>query len=101
MLSRCGLLIIKYRLFITDGKPGLRFLSRIHGPLKQWKLSPMTLEGLHRRKDYIEEKEALCKRPDAFPISWIHYDADCVWNGGTDTSGFHTPAFTSTFGPPI
>jgi polyphosphate kinase 2 (PPK2 family) len=45
MLVRSGIQLIKYWFSITDDEQHLRFLSRIHDPLKQWKLSPMDLES--------------------------------------------------------
>ena len=44
MLVRSGIQLIKYWFSITDEEQHLRFLGRIHDPLKQWKLSPMDLE---------------------------------------------------------
>jgi polyphosphate kinase 2 len=43
MLVRSGIILIKYWFSITDEEQNLRFLMRIHDPLKQWKLSPMDL----------------------------------------------------------
>jgi len=45
MLARSGVQLIKYWFSITDEEQRLRFLGRIHDPLKQWKLSPMDLES--------------------------------------------------------
>ena len=45
MLVRSGIKLIKYWFSITDDEQHLRFLGRIHDPLKQWKLSPMDLES--------------------------------------------------------
>ena len=41
MLVRSGIKLLKYWFSITDEEQYLRFLGRIHDPLKQWKLSPM------------------------------------------------------------
>jgi polyphosphate kinase 2 len=53
MLVRSGIRLVKYWFSISDQEQQLRFLMRIHDPLKQWKLSPMDLEpgalgGLHQ-----------------------------------------------------
>ena len=48
MLVRSGIMLIKYWFSITDDEQHLRFLMRIHDPLKQWKLSPMDLESRRR-----------------------------------------------------
>jgi polyphosphate kinase 2 len=42
MLVRSGIILIKYWFSITDEEQHLRFLMRIHDPLKQWKLSRWT-----------------------------------------------------------
>ena len=53
MLVRSGIHLLKYWFSITDEEQHLRFLGRIHDPLKQWKLSPdgprvaPPLGGLH------------------------------------------------------
>ena len=39
MLVRSGIRLLKYWFSITDEEQHLRFLGRIHDPLKQWKLS--------------------------------------------------------------
>jgi polyphosphate kinase 2 (PPK2 family) len=53
MLVRSGIQLIKYWFSVSDEEQQLRFLGRIHDPLKQWKLSPMDLEsralgGIHQ-----------------------------------------------------
>ena len=58
MLVRSGIHLIKYWFSITDEEQHVRFLGRIHDPLKQWKLSPMDLESRRRWEDYTRAKEA-------------------------------------------
>src|ERR1700730_9619791 len=48
MLVRSGIILVKYWFSITDEEQNMRFLMRIHDPLKQWKLSPMDLESRRR-----------------------------------------------------
>jgi len=48
MLVRSGIILVKYWFSITDEEQNMRFLMRIHDPLKQWKLSPMDLESCRR-----------------------------------------------------
>jgi polyphosphate kinase len=57
MLVRSGIRLIKYWFSITDEEQQLRFLMRIHDPLKQWKLSPMDLQSRVRWEDYTKAKE--------------------------------------------
>ena len=56
MLVRSGIKLLKYWFSITDEEQYLRFLGRIHDPLKQWKLSPMDLES-RRRWEALHEGE--------------------------------------------
>jgi polyphosphate kinase 2 (PPK2 family) len=37
MLVRSGIILLKYWFSITDAEQNLRFLMRLHDPLKQWK----------------------------------------------------------------
>ena len=48
LLVRSGIILIKYWFSITDDEQHLRFMMRIHDPLKQWKLSPMDLYARSR-----------------------------------------------------
>ena len=59
MLVRSGIILVKYWFSITDDEQNLRFLMRIHDPLKQWKLSPMDLESRRRWEDYTKAKEEM------------------------------------------
>jgi polyphosphate kinase 2 len=70
MLSRSGIQIIKYWFSITDDEQELRFLSRIHDPLKQWKLSPMDLESRRRWENYTEAKEVMLGRTHIAEAPW-------------------------------
>ena len=45
MLVRSGILVLKYWFSISDEEQQMRFLMRIHDPMKQWKLSPIDLES--------------------------------------------------------
>src|SRR6478752_1392221 len=51
MLVRSGIRLVKYWFSITDQEQQLRFLMRIHDPMKQWKLSPMDLQSRVRWED--------------------------------------------------
>jgi polyphosphate kinase len=70
MLVRSGIQIVKYWFSITDEEQHLRFLARIHDPLKQWKLSPMDLESRRRWEDYTRAKEAMLERTHISEAPW-------------------------------
>ena len=48
--------------FCSDEEQHMRFLGRIHDPLKQWKLSPMDLESRRRWEEYTKAKETMLDR---------------------------------------
>jgi polyphosphate kinase 2 len=70
MLVRSGIRLIKYWFSITDEEQHLRFLGRIHDPLKQWKLSPMDLESRKRWEEYTKAKEAMLERTHIPEAPW-------------------------------
>jgi polyphosphate kinase len=70
MLTRAGIKLLKYWFSITDEEQHLRFLSRIHDPLKQWKLSPMDLESRSRWEAYTKAKESMLERTHIAEAPW-------------------------------
>ena len=70
MLVRSGIKLLKYWFSITDEEQYLRFLGRIHDPLKQWKLSPMDLESRRRWEDYTKAKEVMLARSHIPEARW-------------------------------
>ena len=70
MLVRSGIKLVKYWFSITDQEQQLRFLMRIHDPMKQWKLSPMDLESRVRWEDYTKAKEEMFERTNISEAPW-------------------------------
>ena len=70
MLVRSGIRLIKYWFSITDEEQQMRFLMRIHDPLKQWKLSPMDLESRVRWESYTKAKEETFDRTNIPEAPW-------------------------------
>jgi polyphosphate kinase 2 len=70
MLVRSGIKLLKYWFSITDEEQYLRFLGRIHDPLKQWKLSPMDLESRRRWEDYTRAKDVMLERSHIPEARW-------------------------------
>lgn len=70
MLVRSGIRLLKYWFSITDEEQYLRFLGRIHDPLKQWKLSPMDLESRRRWEEYTRAKEIMLERTHTDMARW-------------------------------
>ena len=76
MLVRSGIRVIKYWFSITDEEQHMRFLGRIHDPLKQWKLSPMDLQSRVRWEDYTKAKETMLERTHIPEAPWWVVPAD-------------------------
>jgi polyphosphate kinase len=76
MLVRSGIQLVKYWFSISDEEQRLRFLGRIHDPLKQWKLSPMDLESRRRWEDYTRAKEIMLARTHIAEAPWWVVKAD-------------------------
>jgi polyphosphate kinase len=70
MLVRSGIRVMKYWFSITDDEQHMRFLGRIHDPLKQWKLSPMDLESRRRWEEYTKAKETMIERTHIAEAPW-------------------------------
>ena len=71
MLVRSGIRLVKYWFSITDEEQQLRFLIRIHDPLKQWKLSPMDLQSRVRWEQYTKAKEETFARTNIPEAPWF------------------------------
>ena len=76
MLVRSGIRVVKYWFSITDEEQQLRFLMRIHDPLKQWKLSPMDLQSRVRWEDYTKAKEEMLMRTNIPEAPWHIVEAN-------------------------
>ena len=70
MLVRSGIRLVKYWFSIADDEQHSRFMSRIHDPLKQWKLSAMDLQSRRRWEDYTKAKETMFERTHIPEAPW-------------------------------
>ncbi|GAA3870277.1 polyphosphate kinase 2 [Celeribacter arenosi] len=70
MLVRSGVKLVKYWFSISDEEQQMRFLMRIHDPMKQWKLSPMDLQSRIRWEDYTKAKEDTFFRTNIPEAPW-------------------------------
>jgi polyphosphate kinase 2 len=70
MLTRSGILVLKYWFSITDEEQAFRFQMRIHDPLKQWKLSPMDVQSRRLWEDYTKAKEDMLARTHIPEAPW-------------------------------
>jgi polyphosphate kinase 2 len=70
MLVRSGIVVVKYWFSITDEEQQMRFLMRIHDPMKQWKLSPMDLQSRVRWEQYTKAQEEMFDRTNIPEAPW-------------------------------
>ena len=70
MLVRSGVKVVKYWFSISDEEQQMRFLMRIHDPMKQWKLSPMDLQSRIRWEQYTKAKEDTFFRTNIPEAPW-------------------------------
>lgn len=70
MLLRSGIRLVKYWFSITDEEQQMRFMMRIHDPMKQWKLSPMDLQSRVRWEQYTKAKEEMFERTSIADAPW-------------------------------
>ena len=70
MLVRSGIVVLKYWFSITDQEQQMRFMMRVHDPMKQWKLSPMDLQSRIRWEDYTKAKEDMLARTNILEAPW-------------------------------
>lgn len=70
MLVRSGIRLVKYWFSVTDEEQQMRFMMRIHDPLKQWKLSPMDLQSRVRWEQYTKAKEEMLARTNIPEAPW-------------------------------
>ena len=76
MLVRSGIRLIKYWFSVTDEEQQMRFMMRVHDPLKQWKLSPMDLQSRIRWEDYTKAKEEMFERTNIPEAPWYIVSAN-------------------------
>ncbi len=76
MLVRSGIKLVKYWFSISDQEQQLRFLMRIHDPMKQWKLSPMDLQSRVHWEQYTKVKEEMFERTNISEAPWWIIEAN-------------------------
>ena len=76
MLVGSGIKLIKYWFSITDQEQQLRFLMRIHDPMKQWKLSQIDLKSRVLWEQYTKVKEEMLNRTNIPEAPWFIVEAN-------------------------
>lgn len=76
LLIEDGIILRKYWFSISDAEQEKRFRSRLHDPMRQWKLSPMDLESISRWEDYSKAKDEMLVHTDIPESPWYVVEAD-------------------------
>jgi len=76
MLVDDGILLRKYWFSVSDAEQLRRFRSRLDDPVRQWKLSPMDLESIHRWEDYSRAKDEMMIHTDLPASPWFVVESD-------------------------
>jgi polyphosphate kinase 2 len=76
MLTRSGIILIKYWFSVSDEEQERRFQQRLKDPTKRWKLSPMDLESRTRWVEYSRAKDEMFAHTDLKQVPWYVVNAD-------------------------
>jgi polyphosphate kinase 2 len=76
LLIEDGILLRKYWFSVSDEEQQRRFESRLHDPMRSWKLSPMDLESITRWEDYSRAKDEMFVHTDIPEAPWHVVESD-------------------------
>ena len=76
MLVDDGIILVKYWFSVSDEEQERRFESRLHDPLRSWKLSPIDIEARARWVDYSRAKDEMFVHTDIPEAPWYTVEAD-------------------------
>ena len=76
LLVEDGILLRKYWFSVSDEEQQHRFESRLHDPMRSWKLSPMDLESITRWEDYSRAKDEMLVHTDIPEAPWHVLESD-------------------------
>lgn len=76
MLVEDGMIVRKYWFSVSHDEQERRFRSRLHDPLRQWKLSPMDVESIKRWEEYSRAKDEMYVHTDIPEAPWFVVEAD-------------------------
>jgi polyphosphate kinase 2 len=76
MLVDDGIVLIKYWFSVSDKVQQRRFKSRLHDPMRRWKLSDTDLQSITRWEEYSRAKDAMFAATDTEYAPWWTVDSD-------------------------
>ena len=76
MLTRYGIILLKYWFSVSDAEQERRFQDRMKKPTKRWKLSPMDLESRKHWAEYSRAKDEMLAVTDTKHAPWFVVNAE-------------------------
>lgn len=76
MLLDEGFIFVKYWFSVSDKEQQRRFKSRLHDPMRRWKLSDTDLQSIVRWEDYSRAKDAMFEATDSARSPWWTIEGD-------------------------
>jgi polyphosphate kinase len=76
LLVEDGILLLKYWFSVSDDEQERRFRSRLHDPMRRWKLSTMDLQSRARWVDFSRAKDEMFVHTDLPEAPWYVVEAD-------------------------
>jgi len=76
LLVEDGIMLRKYWFSVSDEEQQHRFKSRLHDPMRRWKLSPMDLQSITRWEDYSRAKDEMFVHTDIPEAPWYVVESE-------------------------
>jgi len=76
MLTKDGILLLKYWFSINDEEQEKRFQERIDDKERRWKLSPMDIESRNRWVEYSKAKDIMLSKTQIPEAPWFTVEAN-------------------------
>jgi polyphosphate kinase 2 len=76
MLTRSGIVLLKYWISVSDDEQERRFQSRAKDPTRRWKLSPMDLKSRDMWVEYSKAKDLMFEHTDIPEARWYQIEGD-------------------------
>ena len=70
------IMLRKYWFSVSDAEQERRFRSRLHDPMRRWKLSAMDIESILRWEDYSRAKDEMFVHTDTAEAPWWVVEGD-------------------------
>ena len=76
MLTRAGIILLKYWFSVSDEEQERRFQKRANDPRRRWKLSPVDIEARNRWEEFSRAKDRMFDYTDSKQSPWFVVNAD-------------------------